>query len=87
MSASHPSVHPVEAGLLPLADGRAVVKSRVRMKVIQGMLGTIDDSSLRFFKFAIMSGGILGVVVVEVGWSEMKRRDSGLGFGKIVFIY
>ncbi|MFS7903957.1 hypothetical protein Hanom_Chr01g00030251 [Helianthus anomalus] len=77
MSASHPSVHLVEAAPLPPVDGRAVVPPRVRMKIIQVMLGTIDDSILRFFQFAIMSGGTAGMVVVEVGWSKMKRRDSG----------
>ncbi|MFS7981287.1 hypothetical protein Hanom_Chr10g00949211 [Helianthus anomalus] len=37
MSVCHPSVYPVEAAPLPLANGHAVVPSRVRMKVIEGM--------------------------------------------------
>ncbi|KAF5822801.1 putative casparian strip membrane protein [Helianthus annuus] len=52
MNVSHPSVHPVEAAPLPPADGRAVVPPRVRMKVIQGMPGTIGGLSLRFCQFA-----------------------------------
>ncbi|KAF5762184.1 hypothetical protein HanXRQr2_Chr16g0773791 [Helianthus annuus] len=52
MNVSHPSVHPVEAASLPPADGRAVVPPRVRMKVIQGLPGTIGGLSLRFCQFA-----------------------------------
>ncbi|KAJ0550551.1 hypothetical protein HanHA300_Chr07g0246741 [Helianthus annuus] len=52
MNVSHPSGHPVEAAPLPPNDGRAVVLPRVRMKVIQGMSGTIGGLSLRFCQFA-----------------------------------
>ncbi|MFS7959104.1 hypothetical protein Hanom_Chr08g00686731 [Helianthus anomalus] len=52
MNVSHPSVHPVEAASLPPADKRGVVPLRVRMKVLQGMPGTIGGLSLRFCQFA-----------------------------------
>ncbi|KAJ0777862.1 hypothetical protein HanOQP8_Chr02g0076291 [Helianthus annuus] len=52
MNDNHRSLHPVEAAPLPPADGRAVVPPRVRMKVIQGMPGTIDGLSLQFYQFA-----------------------------------
>ncbi|RWR81508.1 CASP-like protein 5A2 [Cinnamomum micranthum f. kanehirae] len=49
MSASHPSVHPVEAP--PLTDG-ANNPQRVRMKDLQGMPGTRGGLALRFCQFA-----------------------------------
>ncbi|MFS7987613.1 hypothetical protein Hanom_Chr11g01024991 [Helianthus anomalus] len=52
MNVSHPSVHPIEAAPLPPVDGRVVVPPRVRMKVFQGMPGTIDRLSLWFCQFA-----------------------------------
>ncbi|KAI3696955.1 hypothetical protein L6452_29611 [Arctium lappa] len=52
MNVSHPSVHPVEVAPLPPTDGGAIVPPRVRMKVIQGMPGTIGGLSLRFCQFA-----------------------------------
>ncbi|MFS7987611.1 hypothetical protein Hanom_Chr11g01024971 [Helianthus anomalus] len=52
MNVSHPLVHRVEAASLPPADGRAVVPPRVRMKVFQGMPGTIGRLSLWFYQFA-----------------------------------
>lgn len=52
MNVSHPSVHPVEVAPLPPTDGRVIVPPIVRMKVIQGMPGTIGGLGLRFFQFA-----------------------------------
>ncbi|MFS7937156.1 hypothetical protein Hanom_Chr05g00424301 [Helianthus anomalus] len=74
MNVSHPSVHPVEAASLPPADGRAVVPPRVRMKVIQGMPGTIGGLTLRFCQFAY------AVVSLAV-------RGSTSDFRRLVFFY
>ncbi|GKD56125.1 hypothetical protein Tco_1289512 [Tanacetum coccineum] len=49
MNVSHPSVHPVEAPPSLADEGRVI---RVRMKVIQGMPGTIGGLILRFCQFA-----------------------------------
>ncbi|PWA88842.1 hypothetical protein CTI12_AA117390 [Artemisia annua] len=51
MNVSHPSVHPVEAPP-PLVDDDGLRVTRLQMKVIQGMPGTIGGLLLRFCQFA-----------------------------------
>ncbi|KAK6936053.1 Casparian strip membrane protein domain [Dillenia turbinata] len=50
MNVSHPAVHPVEAQ--PMTDGAAAAAvTRLRMKDIQGMPGTLAGLILRFAQF------------------------------------